>query len=128
MACYRPETVSRDNVGHDDNQARAATTMASTPVSRVGRATRAKIGEWLVGMFWAIRPTCLAFFTDLTGRPRLSFLHHHFGTVVLHVPRTTNEAVCDRNMLGATPVPLVRSTRREDPSRARERTSDLAPG
>jgi hypothetical protein len=50
MACYGPETVSRGNVDHDDNQARAAPTMASTPVSSARWMTGAKFGEWLVGI------------------------------------------------------------------------------
>ena len=90
MACYRPETVSHDNVGHDDNQARAATSMASTPVSSVGWVTGAKFGEWLGCPGRSVRPAwpcckypgpCL----KRAGLPHIRFhdLRHTCATLLL---------------------------------------------
>lgn len=42
---------------YSENRARAATAIATTPVSSVGWMTGAKLGEWLVGMSWATRLT-----------------------------------------------------------------------
>ncbi len=55
----RKRAAPRGDTDHD-NQARAAATMASTPVSSVGWMTGAKFGEWLVGMSCATRRACLA--------------------------------------------------------------------
>jgi len=90
MACYRPETVSRGNVGHDDNQARAATSMASTPVSSVGWVTGAKFGEWLGCPGRSVRPArpcckypgpCL----KRAGLPHIRFHDHRhtYATLLL---------------------------------------------
>ena len=59
VARARKRAAPRGDTDHD-NQARAAATMASTPVLSVGWMTGARFGEWLVGMSCATRPACLA--------------------------------------------------------------------
>ncbi len=55
-AFFRSSARKVRGLRHAPSQARAATVMALTPVSRVGWVTGAKVGLWLTGMSWAMVP------------------------------------------------------------------------